>query len=235
MHNNILIFDKIQTDVFSTYVTNAGMYKSPLPDYDSIEIPGRNGDLLIENYRYKNISLVYPMVIYEDFDRNYMRLRSFLMSRKGYKRIEDSFEPDRYRIGRFKSAKDPKFPRDRRAGTFEIEFDCKPQWYLKSGEMPIEVSRNTALFNPTEYDSHPKYRVYGAGTFSVNGVSVNVATGATNYIDIDCDIMDSYEGSVNRNSLVTRVGGWPLLKAGANDITVSGITKIEIFPRWYMI
>ena len=236
MHDNILIFDGVQTDEFSTFVTNAGMYKSPSPDYEAVEIAGRNGNPILENDRYKNVSVTYPMAIYEEFDRNYMKLRSFFLSKKGYKRIEDSFEPDRYRVGRFKGTINPKYSIDRRIGTFEVEFDCKPQWYLKVGEMPIEFSGGeTAIFNPTQYGSQPKYRVYGSGTFTVNDVSVSVGEGATEYVDIDCEIMDSYEGNENRNSIVTRTGGWPVLDVGANTLTMSGIDRIEIFPRWYVL
>lgn len=237
MHDeNILVFDGTSLETFSTFITDAGIYESPEPQYDKVEIEGRNGDLIIEKNRYNNIVVTYPTIIYEDFDENYMRLRSFLLSRQGYKRIEDSFVPDRFRLGRFTSDLNPKYPYRRGIGSFEISFYCKPQWFMKQGEQTTTMTTSSmTIYNPTNHNSNPLYRVYGSGYFVVNGNRVTVASGATSYIDIDCEIMDSYEGTANRNSLITRAKGWPVLQPGVNTITKSGITKIEIIPRWFVL
>ena len=235
MRDNVIIFDGVQTDEFSTFITNAGVYESPQPEYERVEIEGRNGDLLLEKGKYSNVTVKYPAVIYKDFVKNYMKLRSFMLSRNGYKRLEDSFNPDKFRIGRFTDKITPKYPYDLSMGAFELNFYCKPQWFLKSGEEAIEIREETELMNPTLFTSLPKYRVYGSGTFSVNDVTVTVNEGATNYVDIDCDIMDSYEGQINRNGIVIREGGWPVLKDGVNHIIVNGIEKLELYPRWFTL
>jgi phage-related protein len=64
-----------------------------------------------------------------------------------------------------------------RAGEFEIVFDCKPQRYLMSGEVPIDVSSGDTILGPTLFDSHPMLEVTGYGEIGINGevVAINDA------------------------------------------------------------
>lgn len=232
---NRLIINGTPSDEFGVYLTDAGVFETPEPEYETIEIEGRNGDLIIDKNRFKNIKGTYPAVIYEDFERNYMGLRSFLLSKKGYLRLEDTFVPERFRLGRVMGDLTPKYPKDFQIGSFEINFWCKPQWFLKTGEQPIMLRNNGKIFNPTMFEAKPLIRVYGAGNLGVGGETVTIKAGAQSYVDIDCDIMDCYEGVTNRNGLVTMTN-WPTLTAGANNIAIgAGITRVVITPRWYVI
>lgn len=90
--------------------------------------------------------------------------------------------------------------------------------------------------NPSEFPSNPMLRAYGTGSFTVNDVTVTVAD-CDSYVDIDCELMDCYEGSTNRNGDVSfSTYDFPKLKSGNNDISiVSGITEVEITPRWWRV
>lgn len=90
--------------------------------------------------------------------------------------------------------------------------------------------------NPTVFKSQPVIRVYGNGSFTVNNITVTV-TNATTYTDIDCEMMDCYEGSTNRNNDVSfSTYDFPVLEPGSNPVTiVSGITEVDIQPRWWRV
>lgn len=237
MHGNIIIFDGMQTDAYSMFITNAGIYETPKPEYDSVYVEGRNGALLIEQNMFKNVNVRYPFVIYNNFQKNIKELKSFLNSKTGYKRLEDSFEPNRFRVARFGNIASPKYSYIRDMGTGAIEFDCKPQWFLKNGEKWYTVSGNTLdIYNPTNFPSKPLYKIGGQGQFSVGGCTVTVSREDSDEFYIDCELMDSYTASgVNMNSAVRRTSGWPMLNPGNNRITTSGNINVQVQPRWYEI
>lgn len=55
------------------------------------------------------------------------------------------------------------------------------------------------------------------------------------YIDVDSEIQDCYYGLNNANSQVI-LDNFPTLQPGATGITIgSGISSVEITPRWYII
>ena len=65
--------------------------------------------------------------------------------------------------------------------------------------------------------------------------STMTISSANSYTDIDCDIMDAFKGSTNCNGNIS--GSFPTLAPGDNtvDLPSSGITKIEIIPRWWVL
>lgn len=100
----------------------------------------------------------------------------------------------------------------------------------------MEYSDADLMSNPTEFPSSPLIRAYGNGVFVMDGVTITI-TNATTYTDIDCDLMDCYEGSTNRNNDVSfSTYDFPLLRPGDNTVSISsGITALEIIPRWWRV
>ena len=228
-----LVVGNINCKDYGVFVSDAGIYASPEPDYTSYEIAGRNGDLHINNGRYKNVDITYQAFIAHEFEDRFVPFRSAILSQYGYVRIEDDFKQDMYRLGRLKSGIEGKIKLARGIGTFELEFDCKPQWYLKSGENETVFTENGSILNPTVFPSKPLIRVYGKGTVTV-GTNVFVINAAgTEFIEIDTDSKQAYEGTANRNSNI-KVNQWGSLTSGNNTITLgTGITKVTVKPRWY--
>ena len=89
-------------------------------------------------------------------------------------------------------------------------------------------------YNPTPFESKPLIKVTGTGTLTVNGVQIAISATPTT---IDCELMEAYNGTTSRNSdIVLTPNKFPVLKPGNNTITLgSGITKLEITPRWWRI
>lgn len=228
-----LVVGNINCKDYGVFVSDAGIYASPEPDYTSYEIAGRNGDLHINNGRYKNVDITYQAFIAHEFEDKFVPFRSAILSQDGYVRIEDDFKQDMYRLGRLKSGIEGKIKLARGIGTFELEFDCKPQWYLKSGENETVFTENGSILNPTVFPSKPLIRVYGKGTVTVGTNVFVINTAGTEFIEIDTDSKQAYEGTANRNSNI-KVNQWGSLTSGNNTITLgTGITKVTVKPRWY--
>ena len=119
------------------------------------------------------------------------------------------------------------------AGEFDLTFNCKPQRFLKSGEDAITFTSGGSVLNETMQTAKPLLRVYGTGTFSIGGATMTISS-ANVYTDIDCDLMNAFKGTTNCNGNIS--GTFAALAPGDNAITLgSGITKIEITPRWWVL
>lgn len=232
MRRNFFIFDGKPSPDFGTWIAKSTMFDGAEHDDESVEVPGRNGAIVFSNGRWKNTTLSVSCYIPNDVIPNVDGLRAFLSAHHGYARYEEAFRPNEFRLARFKGPFTVSAS-DRVGAAFDLSFDCKPQRFLKSGEIATEFTTNGTIYNPTEYEARPLIRCYGtSGAISVGGVWMGVGS-CSAYVDIDCELMEAYEGSTSRNSVVS--GEFPTLKPGANNVGFSGFSRIEITPRWWRI
>ena len=236
MRNWITLDGKSFLD-FGVFISGSGTYNAPERDVEKITVPGRNGELTVDKGRYKNISLKYPAFIVSNFDDNIEGLRNFLLAQEGYKRLEDTYHPEEFRLARFSGEFVAKPIDELYAGQFDLEFDCYPQRFLKDGENVIETQAAITINNKYMTEAKPLIRAYGTGTFTISGVTVQI-TSANVYTDIDCDLQEAYTDTLATNcnaNIVLTSGSFPVLKPGNNSISMSGITKLEITPRWWVL
>ena len=230
---NWLTFDGVSTKDFGVYINGAGTYNAPARSREVVSVPGRNGDLIIDNGRYENTEVTYHAFIYRDFAVNVEGLRNLLLSRTGYKRIEDTYHPHEFRLGVYSGDFAADVVEWLEAGEFDLAFNCKPQRFLKSGEDPITLTASGSILNETMQNAKPLLRVYGTGTFTISGETMTISS-ANVYTDIDCDLMDAYKGTTNCNGNIS--GSFPVLYPGDNAVTIGGgISRIEITPRWWVL
>lgn len=214
------------------YVANSNQFDAPARDVTSIEVPGRDGALTLDNGRFLNQSVSYAMYVRGDIRIRLQGLRNALAQYKGYQRLEDSYNPDEFYLARYIDTFTVDASDRYRAG-FSVLFDRKPQRFLKSGEDPLpEYTANGVALNPTMQTAKPLLRVYGTGTFTINGSMMTISS-ADVYTDIDCDLMDAYKGSTNCNGNIS--GDFPVLSPGENTVALSGVSKIVITPRWWVL
>lgn len=232
---NYLVFDGKSSRDYGVWISGGGTFNAPKRDVQTVSVPGRNGDLTFDNGRYSNISITYPAFISRQFNPRIDEFREFICSKVGYKRLEDTYHPDEFRMGMYAGGLTVSTSARNLAGTFNLTFNCKPQRWLKDGELPQTYAKNGVIFNPTLYPARPLIRAYGTGTFSINGVSVQITT-ADGYTDIDCDSMDAYKGTTNCNgNIVLAYGEFPQLNPGKNTIVLTGLPSIVITPRWWKL
>ena len=72
------IFDGVSSKDFGVYISGSGTFDGAERDVSTVEIPGRNGELTLDNGRYKNRSMKYPAFIYRNFAINIAQLICFL-------------------------------------------------------------------------------------------------------------------------------------------------------------
>lgn len=136
-----LWFDGVNlTDEYGVVVSGMGTYATPSRDIELTAISGRNGDIILDQNRFENVTITYPCYISRNFRDRFNSLKAFLMSRKGYCRLEDSYQPDCYRMAVYTAEIVPEMTALNRSGSFELVFNCKPQRYLLNGEEPIEFT-----------------------------------------------------------------------------------------------
>jgi phage-related protein len=221
------------TEDFNIYISGEGTFASPERDYETVSVPGRNGDLTFDNGRFKNRSLTYPAFITRNYKQNLADLEDYLGSLRGYVRLEDTYHPDEFRMGIYKGGINPKNSAANLAGEFDLTFDVKPQRFLKEGERVITFTSDGIIKNPTYQEAKPLIRVYGTGTVGVGSTTITIYS-ANEYTDIDCETMDAYKGATNCNGNISVTNyTFPVLK-GETGITLGGsVTKVEITPRWW--
>lgn len=110
-------------------------------------------------------------------------------------------------------------------------------WASNNEPVTVEVSTPipTEIDNPTLFDAKPLLRVYGTGTLGIASSTITISS-ADVYTDIDCELMDCYKGSANKNAYVVfSSNDFPVLKPGKTGFTFSGITQVDITPRWFSV
>lgn len=226
-----LIYGGIRTRDYRCIVDGSETYVAPEREYETVSVPGRNGDLTIDNGRYSNVELKYTAKFRTAREMEMFRERITALA--GYQRLEDNKRPDEYRQARLRSLSPSMSGVENRYATVELVFDCMPQRFLKTGEQPLEFTAAATLVNPWSVASQPLIRIYGTGTVKIGESSVVIAPHPKDYVDIDCEMGDAYCGPENLNKYVTRGASYPLLTPGPNAITLTGVTKIIVYPRWW--
>lgn len=207
-----LIVDGTSLKGYKVYINGKEAYNSAERDVEMIEIPGRDGAFSLDHGRFKNITVSYDSGTFADsqteFAENISDLRNFLASKKGYVRIEDDYNPDEYRMGVFQRGLEFDPIHYNMASEFPIEFNCKPQRFLKSGETPVSVTSGGTITNPTLFDAHPlvKFQASGNGSITIGDKVVQFYNAPLGLIPLDYSVGAQYESSSDTRQAVTFSG-----------------------------
>lgn len=229
----VLTFNCVSLSEYGAYWSGAELFDTAEKDVSFYSVPGRNGDLIIYNDRFQNKNINVNCFIRENFKTNFTNLMNYLYSQEGYGRIETTTESDVFYQGSFVKSISPNTGAFLKYGSFTLQFNVKPQKFLKSGEIATHISSSSSLENPTLYVAKPLLGVTGTGKIVINESEITLnANTSTTYID--CEIEDAYEGTINRNKDIVVVNGFPKLKVGTNNITTNGC-EIVLYPRWWRL
>ena len=227
------------------------------------KIAGRNGTQVREDGTFENYDQPYE-IWFRDFSTNRdvyqlsRDLAGFLLGSSGFCRLEDTYEPEVYRMARYAGPLSIEAIL-RRYGRAKLEFDCQPQRFLKSGEKPVS-SNGTAFYltNPTGFTAEPKISVTGSGTVGIR--VANWDTQGSEYTDIqlgmgsssktvvlDCAAFTAQVNGADVDDGVSFSGSETYAtfpKLGPHDYRIGPltgeaftgtITKIEVIPRWWTL
>lgn len=176
---NYLIVGDVDSRDYNVYITADAVFDAPERAVEAVSVPGRNGDILIDQGHWNNITVTYKCGIATEQQINFSEAisayRNALASQIGYVRIEDSYNPDEYRLGTFNKGFSVATAGHNESGEFTVSFYCKPQRFLKSGETAASISSGDVLENPTLYPSSPLIKIgQGYGTIEFNGYEIEI-------------------------------------------------------------
>lgn len=203
-----------------------------IPVEDVYNIPGRNGDIRVGTGAYQNRTL--SMSCFADAD-DMSDIYAFLFGNEGYQKLILSNDSTHFLLASVTSA--PEFqPMLGKLANFSIEFSCKPQRFLVSGETPVQMTDGGIIQNQTVFNALPvaSVTISGTGTLTIGNYIVTI-TDYTGTITIDSSIMQAYNGTTNLNAYIS-CEEFPVLVPGNNTVSWDGdITAVSIAPNWWTI
>lgn len=162
-------------------------------------------------------------------------IAQWLLSGIGYMRMEDTYDPEVFRLAMFIGPFDVENWMLTH-GRATLEFDCQPQRWLKNGQLPVDVQSGQILINAWQ-PAKPLIQVTGTGdgTLVAGGSTISISN-MTGAITLDSETEDAYSGTENLNNNVQVNGGYPILQNGETAVSFSGgITAVQITPRWWSL
>lgn len=212
--------------------------------------PNANGVWVYDTGRFGNAAAEYAVYLKAFRGRlpeAAARVATWLQSPPGYRRLEDTYDPDHYRLARFVG------PLDLSSwfhwyGRATLQFSCLPQRWLISGQNQIVLNgtldsaeatpRAATIVNPG-MPSAPLVTMYGnggAGALRIGGQTIFLTIPSSG-ITIDCYEMTAYAPDDPETVLTGLLSGMttPLeIPAGMSEIRWSDTSEtINVVPRWW--
>jgi Phage-related protein len=207
------------------------------------KIPQKSGDIITDKKRFKNLSVTYNVTSVPTFanitEQSFVNtLSEWLLSTYEYGILRDTYSVGYFRKAVVTGITEPSVIVSGVVSA-KVTFNSDPFLYSDIGINTISLtSANNAasatIINPEQWDSEPIIKINGSGNFSVSvgNVSFNL-TGVNNYIIIDKPNEDVYDSGGSCNDKLSGLY-LPTLKAGENNITITGNNSfsIDITPNW---
>lgn len=206
---------------------------------DTQAVPCRNGDLLFLQDAYQNYIQPYDVYVSAErirLPRAMREIANWLCAPSGYQKLEDDYDVETYRLAYFAGPLDVESVMHR-FGRATIEFNCRPQRFLRAGDQTVELSQDKTLLNPTAFTALPLITISGtgAGTLTVGDVTVTINSMPRGIVVLDSDTQNAYYGAFNLNSTIS-APEFPTLPAGESPVRwTGGITSVKIKPRWWTL
>ena len=234
----------ISSDTMKFNVTSREVYNAPAYSLNAIEVPGRSGDVLNPQNRYKNKAVKYTGFMREqDFQGATKRerlsagtraLKAWLLSDAGkYNDLTDDYDPGFLRKAYLEGETAISEVLDLPIGVeLTISFITEPFMYGPEVE-DITLTGAGTVENPNGFASQPllALTMSGAGTLTIGSKTWTI--GAHNGV-LYCDsrAMDWYDAGALKNNIVSG-SGFPVLEPGTNNISFGGgISQVVVTPRW---
>lgn len=205
---------------------------SGAPRIDTVQVPGRSGDLHINNGGKNQITLsaiFCPMgTVSTETIKNWLKgsgdLIIFDDPNYCYKAtIVDEIQYIRYR------------PSGLNYDTINAFWSCNPYKFQAVPDV-VTITQNATIAGKGDVDAHPKIIVYGSGdvTITINNVTISLY-GVESNVTIDADANIAYIGDASSYTAISLDDdAWPvLMHSGQNSVSFTGaITKMDIYPNW---
>ena len=218
-------------------------------DINFESIPGRSGDSIIDNGRYENKILQFPIRAVPAFcdlslqDFKYKLAEWLQADDCNYEEFRDTYNPGYFRKGIVTQISEVVAVK-RDVYETAITFNFEPFLYSDTGLKKITYNFNGGtqtenLFNPEQWDSEPIITVIGESpiTLGIGDDELYISTSGLvdNTIIIDKSNENIYDKNGNSCNNKVNAVRLPYLKPGNNEIRVvnlNGSVTLKIIPNW---
>lgn len=236
MLNETFYIDGVDAKSVGINLQSPVSFSSAVPVFEAQTIPGRNGDLLYYTGAYENRSgYASCFCLQENVETAISLAGRFLMGKFGYRRLETSDDPDHFWMAVIENSPEI-MQRIRMLAPFEINFDCKPQRFLKSGEETVIFNSPGTIDNLYGQIAKPFVTVYGQGdgVLTIGNYTVSIEE-MDGMLYLDSETQNAYNDDGNQNNKIS-AAFFPCIEQGSNVVGFSGgITRVEIIPRWWEV
>ena len=227
---NYFEFNGIKSNDYGLIISNKDIYSAPAPDVSFVSVPGRNGDVLIDNSRFQNVTVSYD-VAFRNVKSRAAAIKLWLC-RAGYFVLTDTYQPAYFRLAAFSSnLKIDELIEN--VGQAQISFNCKPFMYSFAGRETITLTEPGTVTNPEAFAALPYIKIIGGGDITLFiGARAYAVRSVESYVELDSELMAAYKGSVLCNDKIN-FSEFPVFPPGENSVSWTGaVTQIKIVPRW---
>lgn len=220
-------------DDFGILIAERPSIPSPKRRVNTINIPGRNSNLIFDEKTYEDITLTVECSVKDkqNLANKIDDIKAWLFE-TGESDLIFSFQEDRKYIAQVVNSIDFK-QIYKYFSEFPIIFNCRPFKYSVENNIINIIKTGTKVTNIGTIESEPIISIYGSGdiVFKINEQQISLK-GILNKIIINSIMQDCYDDEGNNlNGKMT--GEFLKLKSGENIIEWSGnIIKVEIEPNW---
>lgn len=223
---------------FGAVISAAPAFAHPERKSQAFEVPGRNGVILQQQDAWGDVARAYNVWLAvdkaADLPAKVNAFSAWLNSIKGYQRLEDSFEPEVFRLAYYNGGGEVS-NNLMQYGEAVVSFSCRPERFYKSGDIPRPLTNGLKIYNPTRFIAKPFLHIEGSGEISITINGQTITAQIVDFINIDCDRMDAYRlEPENMNNQIA--GTFPTIAPGLNTVAITGtVTAATITPRFYDI
>lgn len=170
--NDSFIFDGKNSLDYGLYMASDPTAIHPARRGELFPIPGRNGSIVREDGSYDTYTVTYDVLLdskdkASDVYAHAREVAAWLLGSRGFCRLEDSYEPEYFRLARCAAQMNVE-NRLARFGRAQITFEVQPQRYLKIGETPISYEGDStttfSITNPTQFEARPLLKFVDTST-----------------------------------------------------------------------
>lgn len=208
---------------------------APSPKIMQVSIPGRDGDLLINDGFFDDIQIYVELNFMSpenEWNKKARQIKEWLLNRRGTRRL--SFSDTENTFYKVKNVVAGEIQRtSKRIGVLTPIFICDPYTYFKSGTIPLWFE--DIKLNPYNI-SKPIYHIEGekAGALAVNGHEIKINVGQNLTIDTDLMITYRQDGTLQNTAITGNYEDMYLLP-GENAIEITEGLKLMVTPNWRVL
>ena len=221
----------------------------PKRKYTIQKVPGRSGDIYLDEGE----------DAFENYDQNYSvfmdakapglpqvsrGIAEWLLGNPGYQRLEDSYDPDFFRLAAYISG-EGFINVFNEYGRGTMTFNCNPKRFYKSGEQEFQATYDGTIYSPSSFKSHPIFKIKclstGKPVLAVEYTDGTIKTFRVDYTGTGTLIIDSEAHTVvgfsSGNSYNNKVESdyENLYLPSVSRIRWNNVDTVKIIPRWWTI